>query len=64
MNLTKRRNKMDKDTNMNDHSSHEFEEGFKAWCDMKSFSSNPYEQFSFEWVEWGQGWKEAAGEFE
>lgn len=52
---------MDENTDMNDHVSHEFNEGFDAWCDMKPRLSNPYEKYSFEWVEWDQGWNEAAG---
>lgn len=52
------------DINMEDYTSKEFQEGFDAWCDMKSVSANPYDRFSFEWVEWRQGWKEAAGDSE
>lgn len=52
---------MDEYTNMKDRSSKEFDEGFEAWLDIKSRISNPYEKYSFEWVEWDQGWNEAAG---
>lgn len=49
-------------TDMNDYTSKEFEEGFEAWCDMQARANNPYEPYSFEWVEWDQGWNEAQGE--
>ena len=52
---------MNEDANMKDRGSKEFDEGFEAWCEMRSFLSNPYEEHSFEWVEWCQGWKEAQG---
>jgi len=52
---------MNENTNMDDYTSKEFEEGFSAWCDMKALFSNPYEKHSFDWVEWTQGWKDASG---
>lgn len=61
INPLRRASKMDKDTNINDYVSHEFNEGLEAWSDMKTRFSNPYDKYSFEWVEWDQGWNEAAG---
>ena len=55
---------MDEDANINDRVSQEFEEGFEAWCDMKGNFTCPYEENSFEWIEWNQGWNEAAGNFD
>lgn len=50
---------MNENTDMNDYTSKEFQDGYDAWCDMKGIGSNPHDGFSFEWVEWNQGWKEA-----
>ena len=55
---------MNENADMKDRGSKEFDEGFEAWCNMKAVSANPYEIYSFEWVEWRQGWKEAAGDFD
>ena len=50
---------MDEKTDMQDYASTEFDEGYNAWCDMKSTGANPYEKYSIAWVVWHQGWKEA-----
>ena len=52
---------MDAETNMKDWQSQEFQQGYDAWCDCKGIKANPYEEYTIDWVEWNQGWKEAQG---
>lgn len=51
---------MNKDKDMKDFASKEFDEGYEAWANLIDISKNPYEEFSISWIEWNQGWHEAS----